>query len=601
MFQRRFTFICSVGVVSLFSTVPVHPIPHPTPSQGHLEGSPSIIQTGTPVTGKPISSNSILPSSSSPHSSDHSSQMTFKVRTVLILVPTIVTDKFGVHIRGLRREAFHVFEDGREQQISTFEEVASTSGQFPIDPPKVGEFTNLRLSKLQHRDITLIALDTVNTPFLDQAYGRRELVKYLANHLTSGRPIGLVVMSSSGLRVVQAVGGVSDNLVKILKTLTGEAPAMQGVGTDAQASAATGYIPALPAPDTPPDLAMQAFVEYGDAITAGFQQRNAVETTLNSLLGIAWSLSGVPGRKSLLWVTAGFPFAPIRPQSVSSEPLSLLYQRALKALTDANVSVYAVDVRGLVDNSPISDVTRSSHLRTGSDLLEQMNSRSWAQWASTDTLREFAEMTGGEAFYNTNDVALSFTRALEDQSSYYLLGYYLDTHADHVNWRALKVEVDRNDVTVRARKGFFANNVGMHAKMARTSDVSYALTSPIEATGVPLNVRWAGISGEREKRQVAFIVHVPAGGLAIDPTAQNKMEIDLAAMAFTEKDSRQAGQLTLTLAKFLSDAQREEALTGGVEFGSNLELRQGQYIVRFVVRDNLTGKIGSVMAPISVD
>ena len=78
-----------------------------------------------------------------------------------------------------------------------------------------------------------------------------------------------------------------------------------------QADAATGNIPDAPAisPGGDPSAAINAFVERGDAIYSQFQQQNAVETTMNAFLGIAWSLSGIPGRKSLIWATGGFPFA----------------------------------------------------------------------------------------------------------------------------------------------------------------------------------------------------------------------------------------------------------------------------------------------------
>ena len=148
---------------------------------------------------------------------------------------------------------------------------------------------------------------------------------------------------------------------------------------------------------------------------------------MNGFLGIAWSLSGVPGRKSLIWATGGFPFAMDSPSTVPGGYLSLLYERTMLALNDAQISVYPVDVRGLVSNSHCW--LGESHQRPQRPryLRWQLTNRMWLNQAKIDTLNDFADMTGGKAFYNTNDLAGSFKRAADDASSYYLLSYYLDT------------------------------------------------------------------------------------------------------------------------------------------------------------------------------
>jgi VWFA-related protein len=581
-------------------------LPLPVWSQGHGTGggrapAPTSGSTNSVSRGQ-ANAGSQMPSRGPTHSASDEGKLEFRTQTVLVQVPVIVTDKSGTHLHGLTKEDFRVSENGKEQKVSTFEEIVSVNTKLPVVMPKEGEFSNLTLSEHEPHSVTIIALDTVNTPFLDQTYGRRELVKYLAKSLDSGQVMALMIITSHGLKIVQGLTGDPENLLKILKKVSGEISSMETTDTDAQADAATGDIPdaSTPSLGQDPAAAMDSFVERGDAMIAQFQQQNAIETTMNAFRGIAWSLSGIPGRKSLIWATGGFPFIIGSPEAVPGGYLSSLYERTMEALADANVSVYPVDVRGLVVNSPLADV-RNSRVRTGSALLRQLNNRSWMQEASIDTLREFADMTGGKAFYNTNDLAASFKRAADDASSYYLVGYYLDTQNHNAGWRQLKVKVDKKDTEVRARKGFFVTNATLHMDVTHNTDMSYALTSPIEGTGVPLTVQWAGFSGEGDKKKAVFTAHVPPNSLAFDSDAPNKLNFDFAAIAFDKKSGKPAGQVNMNFAKSISEAQLASMRATGVSLKNAVALAPGKYTVRFVVRDNVTGKIGSVTAPLTVN
>ena len=529
-------------------------------------------------------------------SANDEGKLEFRTESILVQVPVIVLDKQGKHVRGLTKEDFKVLENGKEQSVSAFEELASTPGALPSVALKPGQFGNLTLSDQQPRTVTIVALDTVNTPFLDQTYGRRELVKYLANSMESGQVLALMIITSHGVKIIQGLTGDSAQLIQTLKKVSGELPALQSVDIDAQADAATGDIPDIPAPGGDPDAAMQTFIERGDAIYAQFQQQNAIETTMQAFLGIAWTLSGVPGRKSLIWATGGFPFNLYSPDIVPNGNLASLYERTMQALNQAQIAVYPVDVRGLVNTSPLGDASKA-----GVPTNRQMMNRSWLQQSTIDSLNEFADMTGGKAFYNTNDLATSFKRAGDDASSYYMLGYYMDSHNNKAGWRQLKVKLDKKDVEVRARKGFFVTNVTIHAQLSKNTDMVYALTSPIEATGVPVVVQWAGSETSGDKKKVSFLAHMPANALTFDPTAPDKVDFDFAAIAFSQKDGKEAARSGIAFSKPIPPDQLASVKANGVAFRNMLELPAGSYNVRFVVRDNITGKMGSVTAPLTVN
>jgi len=535
---------------------------------------------------------------------DHEGKVIFRTQATLMQIPAIVTNKAGGHVHNLTKDDFRIFENGKEQKISTFEEIVTTNTRLSLPAQTPGEFANLTLSDKEPRAITVIAIDTVNTPFLDQETGRRALIKYLGEIVDPNQVLALAVMSSRGLKTVSGLTEDPNHLVQALKQAGSELTVADEFGVDARVEGASGALADLPSyPQTElgrkPLEAILKFIEREDAIEATFQQQNAIETTMNNFLALAWSLSGVPGRKSVIWVTGGFPFAISSPDVVPGGYLSVLYERALQAFSEANITVYPVDVRGLTNPAVIEAGATRSH--SPQDLRRQIGNRSWLQLSSRETLNQFAEMTGGKAFYNSNDLAGSFKRAADDASSYYLLGYYLDTHNTQAGWRDVKVKVGSKDAAVRARRGFFVTKATVSMETTRESDMSFALTTPIEGTGVPLTVSWSGLSPDGEQKKAGFLVHTAANGLAFVPGQQDGLSFDFAALAYNMKDSKQAGQVSFSYAKSVPPDQLATIKQNGVYFQNALKLVPGSYVVRFVVRDNVTGKIGSVTAPLTVD
>jgi VWFA-related protein len=236
------------------------------------------------------------------------------------------------------------------------------------------------------RNVVVIALDTVNTPFLDQATGRKQLIQYLADSLNSVPVLAMVVIGSNGVKTISGLTNDPDALMAALKKVRGELPALQGIDIDSQALAAgsggtTGIGPILsPAGGGiggDPAAAIRQFVVQGRRRYAGYVQDRAIENTMQAFLGIAWSLSGVPGRKSLIWATGGFPVPHGFSLGRARRIPVVLYERAMEALNDAQVSVYPVDVRGLVNTSAIADASRGTV--SGQGMAVRNTNRSWLQ------------------------------------------------------------------------------------------------------------------------------------------------------------------------------------------------------------------------------
>jgi len=584
---------------------------------GGRTGSPSgpVVDQGARfgVGGPAMPSSSRNPFST--HNAEDDQKVEFSSTTVLVQVPVVVTDKSGVHIHNLAKENFQIFENGKEQKVGAFEEITAANAPLPAPAPKPGEFSNMTADPKQPRTLAIIAIDSINTPYLDQAYGRQQLIKYLSENLDPGQTMGLVMIGSRGVRVLQGLTSDPTQLIAAVKKVRGEISAMQGFDTEAQVAAAGQSNFDVPSSnsglpggfagdsDVVPliDIAGQLrdFALKGDAISGAFEQNHAIELTLHAFLDVANYVSGIPGRKALIWATGSFPFTIDSPSTVPGGQLTQLYEHAMAALNQSEMSVYPVDIRGLVANSVAADATYSGgHL--GPQMMNAQVGRSWLQASSLDTLRDFAAMTGGRAFYNTEDLAGSFHKAADDASSYYMLGYYLDTHNDKPGWRSLKVKVNKPSVEIRARSGFFVTNATMNSAMTRVMDEDFALNSPFDATSVPITLRWLGTAPDGDKRKVNFSVAVPSNGVLIDEVAQNRFSIDLAAVVTNEKGAN-AGKFEQPLQGNIRPESMAIVKTQGISYKNMMELPPGQYTVRMIVRDNLTGKIGSVSAPLTVN
>jgi VWFA-related protein len=530
------------------------------------------------------------------HSAGDDKLLQFKSETTLIQVPVVVTDRSGGHIHGLTKADFTILENGKMQKIATLEEIvpASATSTTPIAGNPGGVFSNMTPDESKPRSLTVLLLDEVNTAFLDQSYGRKQLVKYLANHLDSSQPTGLMVLTSKGVSVLSPLDSDPATLITALKKASGKVSEMETYDNDAKAVAAgQAQFSGLGGihPGDSPENRIRAFMLAENATTGTNIQARAVETTLRGLLSIALSLSGIPGRKSLVWVTGSFPFDldnfGAMPADVN---MRALYERTLNALNDAQVSMYPVDARGLLSDPTFAGDNMGSMLGAGtSDALRQ---------STITSLKNIAAMTGGVAYYNSNDLAGAFGRAAQDSSSYYSLTYYMDRHNTKPGWRKLQVEVPRKDTEVRARAGYLVTDLAVNPERTHKADVEFALISPFESTGIPITSQWQGLLADGTKRKVGFVLHVPATNV-VDEADKNRIDVEFVAQATS--NGVPAGTVSQTIKGMIVPDTLAKLKADGVIYNNVLSLAPGDYQIRFIVRDNLNGKIGSVFVPLTVN
>jgi len=539
------------------------------------------------------------------------SKIKFAVRTELVLIPTIITDKSGNHISGLKKEDFKVLENGAAQQIATFEEVRTDASALS-HTAHPNQFSNFVAGQPSTSRITLIVLDFINTPFAAQAAGRQELVKYLTQSVDTREPTALYTLTRSGLQVIHDFTTDPRVLVAALHKAKGDP--YQMVDTPEQVEAVTGTA----SPDgSSADAAtaassgvqaeaarIQALLEDSELNFQSFQQRLAITYTLDGMRQIAQALAGYPGRKSVIWAGGGFPFS-VSDNSMQLAPAGRdtlsdvlpLYERTWQLLNDAQISLYPVDVKGLeVVGLPSASVRNPGRNFGRHAMNKQVDTQA--------TLETFASMTGGRAYFNSNDLLKGFRDAVNDSSQYYMLGYYLDHSNPKPGWRKLSVKVNREHSEVRARSGFFVTNAAANPDNTRNADISSALSSPLDCTSLALVANWGKIEAGKApgQKRINYEIHLSPQANVISESDNNHVALDVVSLAFTP-DGKRLGQpfgqkIDVHMSPEKLAAIRKQ---GGLVFHDVLELTPGEYKVRFVVRDYLSGRTGSVAMPLKLE
>lgn len=554
-------------------------------------------------------------------------EVKFTSRTELVLVPTVVTDKSGNHIAGLKKEDFTILENGSERQVATFEEITSDPVRLSR-PLKPNEFSNsLSVSGRATRRITLIVLDVLNTSSADQAYLRNQLLKYLSQSLDSREPTGLYVLDRRGVHVIHDFTSDPRVLIAALHKVLGQPSQLVDTPGDVATvtgaanpvGSATGGVSGMTAgPSGPPvtalmsavsaeAAALQTAIEDSTKNFESFQQRVAITYTLDAMQQVAQQLAGIPGRKALIWASGGFPFSVsdttmelALPAQATMADVRPQYERTWQLLNDAQIAVYAVDVKGPQPDMP----TASTEMKGGTaEFSNDMRSVGFKQVNTQATFETFAAATGGRAYLNSNDLTKGFRDAVRDSAQYYMIGYYLDRSNPKTGWRKLAVKVKRDHVEVRARNGFFVTNATENPEATNDSDIALALKSPLDYTALSLVAHWDDVvpSKEAGKKSVRFIVHIEPDSSLIDVNDKNHVELDFVAVATTANGEQAGLPVGKKFDLHLDPSALATTRQKGISYRGALDLAPGEYSVRIVARDELNGRVGSVAAPLNVE
>ena len=601
---------------------------------------------------------------------------TFKVSSKAVVVDVVVTDSKGHPVRGLSQQDFQLSEDNKPQSVRYFREfsdVGESAAQasaaatppasatpaiptpMPVSAspaPSPNVFNNRAHSS--EGAVTMVLFDGLNTPPQDQAYARLQLIKFLESKPKMSQ-FALCMLGSGEypLRLIQGFTSDETLLLAAAKRKKGEPKYNRWQGTQTETQNAV---------NTAASLTQEGRTSGFQNLVVSLQGMQAEQfvtdtserasRTIDAMMLLARYLSGISGRKNIVWLSASFPIA-ISIGPVSNNPwidnpnFTYKIKRATNLLADAQVAVYPVDVRGLqvftagLDTSggvagprsfqptaPIggTDLTTSASSSAPAALPQGLDFANQA--AEQDTLTQFAVATGGKAFFNTNDIREAIATANEQGRNYYTLSYSPTNKVYDGKFRKIKVQLAQKGYKLSYRQGYFADDVDMAAKeaaLARNAIATAMHFGSPPAREVQFSVRVWPVGGKKKVDRATigevkmaskksqplppqievqhYVIDYTLDGSALrfflqqDGSFYNSLAVMITS--FGSEGRMLAGMSTVAKSNLPADVYKRIS-AGGVGFLEEVDIPVEATSMRLGVQDQMSNHLGTVDVPLPV-
>ncbi|HEY1768399.1 MAG TPA: VWA domain-containing protein [Terracidiphilus sp.] len=500
----------------------------------------------------------------------------------LVLTNVVARDaKTGEVVRGLKQSDFRVYESGKEQQISTFDfqsvDMATPLNEATVSGLAAGPGINgskavvvAKPEDLRNHRLIVMFFDLTSMQPEDLERSVDAAQQFLRTKL---QPADLVALVSLGdtLSVDQDFTADKNTLIREVGAYNGT----EGQGFAQGANANSNQVE-----DTTSYTADES--EYNDINT---------DRELFALKAIAQSLSRIGEKKSLLYFSGGISRDGIENQA------SL--RSAINAAVRANLSIYSVDTRGLQAISPLGDASTGS-LRgpgayNGGALLNNMNQN----FVTQEVMSTLSTDTGGKAFFDSNDFAPAFAQVQKDTSAYYAIGFHSTNGARDGKYRKLTIKINRPGIKLEYRPGYYAPADFRHSgREDREQELEDQLASDLPATDIAVYMDAMYFRLDQNRFFVPVSLVVPGSQIPfVTGGDKDKATLDIIGEVIDEVKrpiGRARETVKLNLDQLLGARQKN------IEYTTSFDLPPGKYDLKFVVRENQTGRMGSFEATITL-
>lgn len=548
--------------------------------------------------------------------------VTFQVEVSYVDIDAIVTDEQGNFVRGLTKDDFELFDDGRPQKIDTFSQVdipLVRRDRFPVANRPVSSDVKTNAEPFAGR-LYVLVLDDLNTSplrtqmvvraarqFIEQYFGSNDLA---AVAYTSGRTDASQEFTSDRRLLLAAVDKFQGRKLRSVTLQKADQYFQQHLKElEANKSDDNSGQPAQSGTIRGP-------IGYSDITTDvdDFERGHRAQQVLGMLRNMAEFMGSIRGRrKAMLMFSEGIDY-PIYDifGSQAATTVVMATRDAIAAAARSNVSFFAIDPRGLVGmSSEAVELTAAADPHLGFDargLLAEMR-------LSQDSLLELADETGGLAFVNANNVAPAFDRIVRANSTYYVLGYYPANPSRDGRFHKIEVRMKRPGLRVTARKGYVSprgkapeERVAEKLKqderdrLPRTSvELREILRQPLQRNGLTLAVQAAPFKGAAREASIALAVEVDGERLQFDAQQNNVFEdeVEVSFFALDERGRSHPGNFFQFKLSLRPDTY-ERVRRLGFRLNPRLALPPGRYQLRVGVHERGGGALGSVFYDLDV-
>jgi VWFA-related protein len=496
--------------------------------------TPSPIQTpARPSVQAPAESKPALPSAPAPNGQPAAAQPapTIAARSNLVLLDVIVSDRAHNPIHTLKAADFQVRDAGEPQTIKVFDEHTTANFVAPPAMPSLppGVFTNYTPAPV-NGPINILLIDRLNTEPANQPFLNDQLIAFL-HTMKPGTRVAIFGLTTQ-LLALQGLNSDPQLLLAALETHK-NLPTQPNTGpnpltaNDARISAVLADAKA--AGDKSADTASAAeTIDNVEQFEADLQPEivpTRVRTTLAAMNTLARYLSGLPGRKNLIWFSGSFPVS-ILPDGDRQAPFGPIaeledqFRSAANLLSRTQVAVYPVDARGIRTSPVDSAATRTNRAaRTPSGATTTENSLFEQNPNDHNTMLEMARETGGQAILNPTGLADAVAKAVDLGSNYYTIAYApIESAADgkfHRIQLTLTPSASAPGVQLDYRLGYYADS---------TPRKQLTVSSAAPPTPEHQAIQSAMLRGGPDATQILFkVLAAPSGSPTDDAVAQGNI------------------------------------------------------------------------------
>jgi VWFA-related protein len=536
----------------------------------------------------------------------HETPATFRTKVNLVLVPVVVRDSQGRAIGTLKRDDFQLFDKGKPQQITKFSvEKAGSKPPPVVEDPAEKELADpkdapVRPEAVIAEKFTAYIFDDVHMTFGNLAQVRAAARR----HLNSLQPTERVaIYTSSGQTMLE----FTDDREQLDETLLKIAPRSKAP-TQSDCPPMTYYMADLIQNKNDP-TALQAAVmdtmgcmnldstqiqvaqQMATSTASHVLQIGEMETrySLEILRKAVRRIASMPGQRSLVLVSEGF-ITPLLYEEVS---------RVIDAAIRSGVTVNAIDARGLYTTGTGGDASEISY-NAGATRIKQQYARDAAQ-VESNVLSELADGTNGVFFQNNNDMNAAFERTSAVPEYSYLLGFSPENLKLDGNYHALKVKIDVKNLTIQARRGYYApKHIADPLEQAK-HEIEEALFSREVIQDIPSQIHTQFFKSGDFDAKLTVLAKVDVRQLHFRKVGDRNDDDLTVVCGLFDRNGNYVTAGSKTIEMKLKDATLQTRLNGGVAVRMTFDVKSGSYVIRLVVRDaegqSMSAQNGSVEIP----
>ncbi len=534
-------------------------------------------------------------------------QPTIRSTTRLVEFTVVALDRQGNPVTDLKKEDLSLLDNGHPREIAFFR---YEGGQAPaVTAPALPQntFTNrVELTGGPARSITALVLDSVNTEPADQMFVKAQTLRFLRAIAPQSRVA--IYQLGREFRVLHDYTDDMESLRACLERVKPEFQAQKLSEVERSAREAEEFlaqmvsrVPGHPNPAQQPTSEALGAAMAGDSNFNTAVRGNRVQATLAILEALGRHISGIPGRKSVIWISGGIaessaavPMASRAGQRVNpaaGQQFGAAVRHTAERLAQSGVVLYAVDARGLRPQDENFAARQYPPAISGLRYDEIERAESFGQ----DTRAAFdimATVTGGRFFFNSNDLSVGVRKAAGDFLGTYSIGFYADEDSTG-RWHTLKASAQRPELKLLHRAGYFPEPLEPVQPHWNEENLRLAMLNPLGSSMIRLNAQCESSAGV-----LTLTLRIESGDLSVNQAEdrhQGAVEVHIGEKAAEGQVRFVQENIHLNLAPKQWEIVREK----GIPYRHQWKPGADTFSLRILVRDPSNGRYGTLDIPMS--